>query len=63
MCVPEDPTQPPFRRTVIRLPELGMVLTRFDDNGRTVNMLVRVRPGWEALAHYLRTGRSRKDIQ
>ena len=43
---------------MIRLPELGIILTCFEDkdNGRMASMLVRIRPGWEELAQYLRTG-------
>ena len=38
------------------MPELGLILTRYQCNGRPMSMLVRIRPGREELARYLRTG-------
>ena len=54
--IPEDPTQAPVEQDIIRLPGLGVILTRFKCYGRPLSMLVRIRPGWEELARYLRTG-------
>ncbi len=54
--IPEDPTQALVEQDIIRMPELGVILTRFKCYGRPLSMLVRIRPGWEELARYLRTG-------
>ena len=41
-----------LQRPVIRLPG-GVVLTRIDPNQREKSMIMRIRPGWEALRQFL----------
>ncbi|KAK9817895.1 hypothetical protein WJX72_003895 [[Myrmecia] bisecta] len=42
-----------FTRPVIRLPNQGVVFTRIDPERRETSMIMRTRPGWEALRAYL----------
>lgn len=41
------------RRPVVRLPGEGVVLTRVNPARRETSMLLRTRPGWNALRTYL----------
>ena len=53
---PEDPKDPPFTRPVIRLKDHGVIFTRIVVSRRETSMIIRLRPGWDAVAHFLETG-------
>ena len=53
---PEDPSERPFTRPVIRLPGRGVIFTRILVDRRETSMIIRLRPGWDAVAHFLETG-------
>jgi hypothetical protein len=54
--VPEDAKDPPFPRPVIRLKARGVIFTRIVVGRRETSMIIRLRPGWDAVAHFLETG-------
>ncbi len=54
--VPEDPAARPFTRPVIRLPSRGVIFTRILIDRPETSMVIRLRPGWDAVAHFLETG-------
>ena len=54
--MPEDPAARPFTRPVIRLPARGVIFTRILIDRPETSMIIRLRPGWDAVAHFLETG-------
>ncbi len=54
--MPEDPAARPFTRPVIRLPGRGVIFTRILIDRPETSMIIRLRPGWDAVAHFLETG-------
>ena len=54
--MPEDPQDPPYTRPVIRLKARGVIFTRIVVGRRETSMIIRLRPGWDAVAHFLETG-------
>ena len=53
---PEDPFDKAITRPVIRLPSRGVIFTRILVDRRETSMIIRLRPGWDAVAHFLETG-------